>query len=282
MVAGFSHLYSVMQYRYLRVAIPDIRYAIQGSKMDFDCFAFVCLVKLNITSSYLKKATAREYKKMFHLSSERFRQLLSGCIERGYCTEQEDGSYLFLPFEKRDKGCKYTRLFNKYDKREKKQKIEFAGRLHLVKDALRKAILQGTMLNLDSLRQTYYFSSNPSSVQELKKTKAKRRCLAEKDERCLMSNRRMTQIAKCSPTKLQNIKREMIASHAISRETVNDVLVPGDVEFNRAEFLRIAEYNYGYIFKMKPTDKFEGGIVIHRPNIYHVRNNVVYFRSAKC
>lgn len=264
-----------MQYtsRTIRVSIPYIREAM-ASKDEFEALAFCLLVKLNVTSSTIHDATYRRLKEVTHMGSDRIRRILDFCTEHGMATFKE-GTLII------GKLCTEGRELYKFNFRYAKRHgkgLNFFITLAKVKDMLRRAVLSDHIKRVENIRQTSKLTFNPQNLREYRKGRKLVRRLAVWGCDFFISNKRLANIAQCSVSKMQGIKRGMIKAGEIIRKCSN-ALVFGDATAFCLEGM------YRYLGKDDRVFLFEhdGKIYRHNPNVYEYkgRNIVLVPKNTK-
>lgn len=260
--------------RIVKVAIPTIKEAIQ-SKEHFEALAFCLFVKLNITSSAIHKATYRRLKQLTRLGNQKLKRIIDYCVEHGMIVREDSNTLLFKPLYNNEYYV-YVYKFRNYYKRRKKKCNELVFNLSLiqVKDMLRNAAICGHLKRIQGLRQTLLLTENPKTVNDYRKGKKLARRLAVWGNEFFISNKRLSQIAGCCISKVQELKNGLLKHCVVIRDFCNTLICCGEDPCGKftARYKELIEDSSEFLFLG------DGGKVYkHNPNRYtYVGKQIAY------
>lgn len=244
--------------RTVKVAVPYIQEAMT-SKQEFEALAFCLFVKLNLTSSEIKKATYRRLKEVTKLGNERLKRILDYCTEHNLIV-CENGTLRVLPLCK--EGGYVYKFKTAYIKRNRNNQLKFNLTLAKVKDMLRRAVVANHIKRVENIREQVLLTKNPKSVQEYRKGKRFLHKLSVWGLDFFISNKRLAEVAGCSVSKTRNIKRGMIKCGEVARDYSNTYVCDIKDDFSMTKYKNFYCDQNVFLFAN------EGKLYKHNPNVY--------------
>lgn len=134
-----------------------------SNRAKLEALAFGVMGKLMFGCSVMRKATAREYKSMFHLGTERFKRVLNKAIDEGYVRETPNG-YIFSRI--RAKGANMPLEFARaWGKNKKSSPVKILE----VMDFIRKVVQYDLICKKARIDDAVRRCNNPSDLREYRK-----------------------------------------------------------------------------------------------------------------
>lgn len=241
-----------------------------------EALAFCVIAKLHFVNSLIQDANVRRLKAMFRIGSDRLARILRTCEELGLVERRPDGSLFFnkLPNGEAN-GYKYVFKIS-YEKREKENSdnIVLSLKLNQGVDMLRKAATENYIRTLESIRKNIEVTKAPTNATALKRAKKRCRGLLCNDCQFNVSNRRLSSVAKCSVSKLRQLKREMIGEKQIERGFCNTRICALD-KMNISAYRKYVEDKFVFL-------GHDGNIYRHEANIYsYVGDRIFLHKNNK-
>ncbi len=189
-------------------------------KDELDCLAFCVMGKLMFGCSIMTKTTARNYKRMFRMGTERFSRILGNCIERGYVTDCGN-HFLFNPIKEAKAQNAVIELPRAWGRGNDKRS---AVTLNQAKDYIRKIVQYDKLDKKDVIENALKAKADPKTVKSYRK--AQRLCSRISNNPVLRGRLRGTSMARVAKNmntykaKARKLMREMVADGWISNTPV--------------------------------------------------------------
>lgn len=236
------------------------------SKEDFDVLAFCLLVQLNLNTPKIYRATMRRLKEVTRLGNDKLKRIIDYCVAHGMITRESNGTLTIHSLNKDD--VYLYKFSNKYQKRNRTQKLSFNLTLKDVKDMLRKAVVANKIKEIEGIRETILLTKNPRTLKDYRKGRNLRKRLSVWGENYFISNSKLASTANCSISKLRQIKNQMLQRKEIERGYSN-TYVCEEKDFNFEAYKRTI--GCGFLFR------HEGRVYKHNPNVYSYKGKNICF-----
>ncbi len=180
-------------------------------KDELDCLAFCVMGKLMFGCSIMTKTTARNYKRMFRMGTERFSRILGNCIKRGYVTDRGT-HYFFNPIKEAKAQNAVIELPRAWGRGNEKRS---AITLNQAKDYIRKIVQYDKIDKKGAIENALKAKADTKTLKSYRK--AQRLCSRISNKPVLRGRIRgtsMTRVAKNMNTykaKARKLMREMVA-----------------------------------------------------------------------
>lgn len=170
-------------------------------------------------ASVMNKTTAREYKHMFRMGTQRFNRVLSGCIDRGLITEGAD-SYKICKIKEAKTQNMVVELPYCWGTGSKRSVIT----LNEAKDYIRKVVAYDKFDKKDAIENALRVKANPKTQKSYRK--AQSLCSRISHNSALTGKRRGTSMSRIASTmntykaKARKLTRQMVADGWMSNAPV--------------------------------------------------------------
>lgn len=197
----------------------DLAHKAVADKTELDCLAFCVMCKLMFGSSVIRKTTAREYKRMFRMGTQRFNRIMSDCIAKGYITEQVNSFKVgrIKQAKAQNMVIELAMVWGRGDKRS-------AITLNEAKDYIRKVVAYDKFDKKDAIENALKAKANPKNLKSYKK--ALRLCSRISHNSALDGKLRGTSMSRIAATmgtykaKARKLSRQMVADGWLSNSPI--------------------------------------------------------------
>lgn len=189
-------------------------------KDELDCLAFCTMGKLMFGCSVMIKTSVRDYKYMFRMGVERFKRILSNCLQRGYVTDC-GSHYRFNAIKEAKAQNAIVSLPDAWGRKGDKRS---AVTLNQVKDYIRKVVEYDKLDKKESIENALKAKADPKTYKSYRK--AQKLCRRISHNSVLEGQLRGTSMARVAKNmntykaKARKLMREMVADRWISNRPV--------------------------------------------------------------
>lgn len=180
-------------------------------KTYLDCLAFCIMGKLLFGCSVMNKSTARAYKYMFRMGTQRFKRIFNDCVKRGMVVDR-GGKFFFTPIKEAKAQNAVVELPRAWGKGGDKRS---AISLNEAKDYIRKVVQYDKLEKKAAIENALKAKADPKTLKSYKK--ADRLCSRISNNPALHGKLRGTSMARVAlnmrtyKAKARKLMREMVA-----------------------------------------------------------------------
>ena len=162
-------------------------------------------------ASVIKKSTARQYKAMFRMGTERLKRVMSGCFAKGYLIDEGSTFHVAKIKDARAQNM-IVELPLSWGKQSDKRS---AITINEAKDYIRKVVAYDKFDKKDAIENALKATANPKTLKSYKK--AKRLCSRISNNPVLSGNYRGTSMGRIAATmntykaKARKLTRQMVS-----------------------------------------------------------------------